>query len=62
MKILITTNDITSGGGVERVVCNLANTFDESGFDVEILSFYKKRQMPLHTESKHCLKFFPKHA
>lgn len=42
MKILITTNDITSGGGVERVVCNLANTFDESGFDVEILSFYKK--------------------
>lgn len=42
MKILITTNDITSGGGVERVVYNLANTFDESGFDVEILSFYKK--------------------
>ena len=42
MKILITANDITIGGGVERVVCNLANAFDESAFDVEILSFYKK--------------------
>lgn len=41
MKILITANDITIGGGVERVVCNLANAFDKSGFEVEILSFYK---------------------
>lgn len=40
MKILLTANDITIGGGVERVVCNLANAFNALGFDVEILSFY----------------------
>lgn len=41
MKILLTANDITGKGGVERVVCNLANAFDELGFEVEILSFYQ---------------------
>ncbi|MBX7545498.1 glycosyltransferase family 4 protein [Helicobacter turcicus] len=40
MKILLTANDITIGGGLERVVCNLANAFNELGFNVEILSFY----------------------
>lgn len=60
MKILITTNDITSGGGVERVVCNLANTFDESGFDVEILSFYHKNdKCPYTLNPNIVLSFFP---
>lgn len=60
MKILITTNDITIGGGVERVVCNLANTFDESGFDVEILSFYHKNdKCPYTLNPNIVLSFFP---
>lgn len=60
MKILITANDITIGGGVERVVCNLANAFDESGFDVEILSFYKKNdKCPYTLNPNIVLSFFP---
>ncbi|MCX2683749.1 glycosyltransferase family 4 protein [Campylobacter sp. MIT 21-1685] len=44
MKILLTSNDITVIGGVERVVVNLANAFDELGFEVEILSFYASEE------------------
>ncbi|EAL8252957.1 glycosyltransferase family 4 protein, partial [Campylobacter coli] len=36
MKILLLIGDITIGGGAERVVCNLANSFNELGYDVEI--------------------------
>lgn len=60
MKILITANDITIGGGVERVVCNLANAFDESGFDVEILSFYRANTtLPFSLNPNVKLSFFP---
>lgn len=60
MKILITANDITIGGGVERVVCNLANAFDESGFEVEILSFYKNNEKcPYILNPNVQLTFFP---
>lgn len=62
MKILITANDITIGGGVERVVCNLANAFDESAFDVEILSFYKKNdKCPYTLNPNIALSFFQTH-
>ena len=40
-KILLTIGDITVVGGAERVVINLANAFSESGYEVEILSFYQ---------------------
>ena len=60
MNLLITANDITIGGGVERVVCNLANAFDTLGFQVEILSFYHTNEnlpYPLNPNVK--LTFFP---
>lgn len=60
MNLLITANDITIGGGVERVVCNLANAFDALGFQVEILSFYHANEnlpYPLNPNVK--LTFFP---
>ncbi|HEC1215464.1 TPA: glycosyltransferase family 4 protein [Campylobacter jejuni] len=44
MKILLLIGDITLGGGAERVVCNLANAFNELGYNVEILSFYKSEE------------------
>ncbi|RDU62470.1 glycosyltransferase family 4 protein, partial [Helicobacter sp. MIT 14-3879] len=42
--ILITLKDITEEGGGERVVVNLANAFISMGYNVVILSFYKKNQ------------------
>lgn len=60
MKILITANDITIGGGVERVVCNLANVFDTLGFQVEILSFYHTNEnLPYPLNPNVQLTFFP---
>ncbi|HFU5770024.1 TPA: glycosyltransferase family 4 protein [Campylobacter jejuni] len=44
MKIVLLIGDITIGGGAERVVCNLANAFNELGYNVEILSFYKSKE------------------
>ncbi|EGB0291158.1 glycosyltransferase family 4 protein, partial [Campylobacter coli] len=44
MKIVLLIGDITIGGGAERVVCNLANAFNELGYSVEILSFYKSKE------------------
>ncbi|MBA8711352.1 glycosyltransferase family 4 protein [Campylobacter jejuni] len=44
MKIVLLIGDITIGGGAERVVCNLANAFNELGYNVEILSFYKSEE------------------
>ncbi|EAJ7107606.1 glycosyltransferase family 4 protein [Campylobacter upsaliensis] len=40
MKIILLIGDITTGGGVERVVSNLANIFCEF-YEVELLSLYK---------------------
>ncbi|EHA5321571.1 glycosyltransferase [Campylobacter upsaliensis] len=40
MKIILLIGDITTGGGVERVVSNLANIFCEF-YEVEFLSLYK---------------------
>jgi len=58
MKILLTANDITIGGGVERVVCNLANAFNTLGFDVEILSFYKSGECKFDLDSNIKLSFY----
>ena len=41
MKILLVIDDISVIGGVERVICNIANTFFDIGYDVRILSFYR---------------------
>lgn len=49
MKILLTIGDITLKGGAQRVVVNLANTFCEYGYEVGILSFYKKNESPSYT-------------
>ena len=46
LKILLTIGDITIKGGAERVVTNLANTYADTGIDVEILSFYKSGESP----------------
>ena len=44
MKICILLNDITSGGGVERVVCNTSNyLYNELGYDVNIISVFEKK-------------------
>ena len=42
MKILLTIQDISATGGAERVVVNLANALNESGHEVEVMSFYQK--------------------
>ncbi|EAL5650283.1 glycosyltransferase family 4 protein, partial [Campylobacter lari] len=43
MKILLVEFDITiMGGGVNRVIANLANAFLEKSFHVDILSIYKE--------------------
>lgn len=42
MKIMLLIGDITTGGGAERVVVNLANALKEAGHEIHILSFYKK--------------------
>ena len=44
-KILLTIADITTGGGTERVVVNLANMLVELGYEVEILSFFGARDL-----------------
>lgn len=60
MKVLLTANDITIGGGLERVVCNLANAFDGIGLEVEILSFYCANQQPPYPINPNVkLSFFP---
>lgn len=41
MKIILLIGDITTGGGVERVVSNLANVFCEF-YEVELLSLYSE--------------------
>lgn len=49
MKILLTINDISTWGGGERVVVNLANALSEKGYEVEILSFYRANEgLPYH--------------
>lgn len=45
MKIILLIGDITTGGGVERVVSNLANIFCEF-YEVELLSLYKANETP----------------
>ncbi|WP_334092830.1 glycosyltransferase family 4 protein [Helicobacter typhlonius] len=44
MKILLTIDDISTFGGAERVVVNLANALVEQGHKVEILSFFKTNE------------------
>ncbi|RQD69804.1 glycosyltransferase family 4 protein, partial [Campylobacter hepaticus] len=44
MKIMLLIGDITTGGGAERVVVNLANALKEAGHEIHILSFYKKNK------------------
>ena len=60
MKILLTANDITSGGGIQRVVTHLANSFNEKGYEVTILSFYhENKTTPYLLDSRVKLEFFP---
>ncbi|EAL1279317.1 glycosyltransferase family 4 protein, partial [Campylobacter jejuni] len=37
-KIILTIQDISLGGGGERVVVNLANAFSDLGYKTQILS------------------------
>lgn len=39
--LFLLTTDITLDGGVERVVCNLANSFTRHNYDVDIISIFK---------------------
>ena len=58
MKILLVINDISIGGGIERVVVNLANAFVEIGYEVDILSIYCKNQtLPYEIYPKVGLKY-----
>lgn len=44
MKLCILLNDITSGGGVERVVCNTSNYFYKKlGYNIDILSIFENQ-------------------
>jgi glycosyltransferase involved in cell wall biosynthesis len=43
-KIVIVTLDFTLQGGIERVVSLLANSFNDSGVDVKVVSLFKKHQ------------------
>ncbi|MEB2820811.1 glycosyltransferase family 4 protein [Campylobacter upsaliensis] len=45
MKIILLIGDITTGGGAERVVSNLANAFCEY-YEVELLSLYQTNETP----------------
>ncbi|MCX2717400.1 glycosyltransferase, partial [Helicobacter sp. MIT 21-1697] len=50
-KILLTIFDISTFGGAERVVVNLANALNEKGHKVEILSFYQTNEtLPYHID------------
>ncbi len=42
MKILLTANTMSIGGGIERVVCNLANAFAERGHEISIFALHKE--------------------
>lgn len=51
MKICILLNDITSGGGVERVVCNTSNhLYKQLGYDIDILSIFEKKNKHIKYE------------
>lgn len=41
--LFLLTTDITLDGGVERVVCNLANSFSRHNYDVDIISIFKSK-------------------
>lgn len=45
MKIVLFIGDITTGGGTQRVVSNLANAFCEY-YEVELLSIYQTNETP----------------
>ena len=45
MKIVLLIGDITTGGGTQRVVSNLANAFCEY-YEVELLSIYQTNETP----------------
>lgn len=46
MKILLTCENIALKGGAERVVVNIANELYKSGYEVEILSYFKDSYSP----------------
>ncbi|MCC8356195.1 glycosyltransferase family 4 protein [Campylobacter sp. VicNov18] len=49
MKIMLLIGDITLGGGAERVVINLANAFNQTHHQCQILSFYKENKNIAYT-------------
>lgn len=60
MKILLTANDVTIFGGIERVLVNLSNALSEKGYEVTILSFYhENKTTPYLLDSRVKLEFFP---
>lgn len=60
MKILLTANDITIFGGIERVLVNLSNVLIEKGYEVKILSFYRENDTtPYPLDSGVKIEFFP---
>lgn len=53
LRILITCDDISRGGGAERVVANLSNAFVENGCEVWVYSL--KRcfvDLPYHYDER----------
>lgn len=42
-QLYLLTTDITLDGGVERVVCNMANSLKTHGFDIHIISIFKSK-------------------
>lgn len=53
MKVTMFTSQLI-GGGAERVICNLANHFDQTGWDVEIVTLDESPACePLHDRVKH---------
>lgn len=58
MKIIFILPDITTRGGVERVTSVLANVFVKKGFDVTIISLFKRMSVPAFIlDEKICLTF-----
>lgn len=50
--IYLLTQDITLDGGVERVVCNMANSFSKRGYQVDIISVFQANKHINYNVSK----------
>ena len=61
-KILMIYDDISYGGGAERVICNFSNSLIASGYEVMIFSIALSKQCPYEYHQEVTIRFIKENA